>query len=107
MSATSSVTGVATDAGPGMVILAGTATFANEWYQTGKANWRVPLATILAAALTAGLATISPNASKALGGMVLIGAVTAKFGGKSVVQELNQAINGTAVVATGKRVVKK
>jgi hypothetical protein len=91
------------DAGPGMVALAGAMTFANEWYQTGKANWRVPIATILAAALVGGLATLSPNAAKALGGMVLIGAATAKFGGKSVIQELNTAINGTTKVATGKK----
>jgi hypothetical protein len=82
------------DAGPGLVILAGVMTFANEWYQTGKGNWRVPVATLLAAALVGGLASFAPGASKALGGIVLIGAVTAKFGGKSVIEELNTAING-------------
>lgn len=94
------------DAGPGLVVLAGAMTFANEWYQTGKANWRVPIATILAAALVGGLAAISPNASKAFGGIVLVGAATAKFGGKSVVQELNSAINGTSTVVSGKKVNK-
>jgi len=82
------------DAGPGMVVAAGVMTFANEWYQNGKFNWRIPVATLLGAALVGGLASFSPNAGKGLGGIILIGAATAKFGGHSVVEELNGAIQG-------------
>lgn len=95
---------MAMDAGPGLVVLAGVMTFGNEWYQTGKLNWRVPVATLLGAALVGALAAFSPNASKALGAIVLVGAATTKFGGHSVVEELNTAIQaGNKVVSPSQR----
>lgn len=96
------------DAGPGLVILAGAMTFGNEWYQTGKPNWRVPVATLLGAALIGGLSALSTNAATALGGMVVIGAATARFNGKSVIQELNGALQGSTSppVRQAKRKVK-
>lgn len=81
------------DAGPGLVLLAGTMTFGNEWYQTGTPNWRVPVATLLGTAVVGAFSSLSSNAATALGGIILIGAASAKFGGKSVVQELNAALN--------------
>jgi len=95
------------DAGPGLVVAAGAMTFANEWYQNGKFNWRIPVATILGAALVGGLAAFSPNSGKALGGIILIGAATAKFGGHSVVEELNVAINQGNKDVVGKPARKK
>lgn len=67
----------------GIILTAGTITFANEWYQTKKINWRVPVATILAAAVFDGLAHIDDKAAVGLSIIVLMGAMTTKFGGKS------------------------
>jgi hypothetical protein len=74
--------------GTGIVLLAGTITFANEWYQTGKVNWKVPIATLLAGAAVSGFSKIDPKAGTGLSIMVLIAAVTMKFGGKSVIDTL-------------------
>ena len=93
---------MAIDAGPGLVIAAGVMTFGNEWYQTGKLNWRVPIATLLGAALIGGFSALDSQAASALGGIILIGAATAKFNGKSVVQELNVALQGAGNIAGGK-----
>lgn len=67
----------------GIILIAGTITFANEWYQTHTVNWRVPIATLLAAAVFDGLATIDSKAAVGLSIIVLIGAFTTKFNGKS------------------------
>jgi hypothetical protein len=80
-------------AGPTIVLVAGTGTFANEWLQTGKANWKVPPATLLAAWGFTALDKVSEKASVSLAFIVLIAAVTTKFGGKSIVQELNNVLN--------------
>lgn len=71
------------NAATGIILIAGTITFTNEWYQTQKINWRVPIATMLAAAVFDGLARIDDKAALGLSIVVLIGAFTAKFGGKS------------------------
>ena len=70
----------------GIILVAGTITFANEWYQTGKVNWRVPVATVLAAAVFDGLAHIDDKAAVGLAVIVLMGASVTKFGGKSAVE---------------------
>jgi hypothetical protein len=80
-------------AGPTIVLIAGTGTFANEWLQTGKPNWRVVPATLLASWGFTALDKVSEKASVSLAFMVLIVAVTTKFGGKSIVQELNSVMN--------------
>jgi hypothetical protein len=74
-------------------LIAGTGTFANEWLQTGKPNWRVVPATLLASWGFTALDKVSEKASVSLAFMVLIVAVTTKFGGKSIVQELNSVMN--------------
>jgi hypothetical protein len=75
------------DTGTGLVLAAGTITFANEWLQTSKPNFRVPIATLLAAGAIAAVGKASPQGATALGVMVLIGALVTKFNGKSPVQE--------------------
>jgi glucokinase len=67
----------------GIILVAGTITFSNEWYQTGKINWRVPVATVLAAAVFDGLAHIDDRAAVGLAIIVLMGAAVTEFGGKS------------------------
>lgn len=66
-----------------IVLVAGGMTFVNQWYQTKEINWKVPLATVLGAAALDGLSHISDKAGIALAVMVLIGAATTKFNGKS------------------------
>jgi hypothetical protein len=90
-------------AAPTIVLVAGTGTFANEWLQTGKPNWRVIPATLLAAWGFTALDKVSERTALALAFMVAIVAVTTTFGGKSIAQELQSALNATSVVATGKK----
>jgi hypothetical protein len=80
-------------AAPTIVLVAGTGTFANEWLQTGKPNWRVVPATLLGSWAFSGLDKISEKVALPLSIMVAIVAVTTTFNGKSIVQELNSALN--------------
>jgi hypothetical protein len=73
-----------TNVATGIVIVAGTVTFGNEWYQTKEVNWKIPLATILIALGIDGLSHLDSNAATGLAILVLIGAVTTKFNGQSV-----------------------
>lgn len=72
----------------GIILIAGTVTFANEWYQTHEVNWRVPVATVLVAAVFDGLAHIDDHAAVGLSIMVLIAAMVTKFNGKSAADTL-------------------
>jgi hypothetical protein len=71
-----------------MVLGAGLMTFGNEWLQTGKPNWRVPIATLLGAGAIGLIGTLSPSAGNTLGFMVLLAASVTKIGGVSPLQEL-------------------
>jgi hypothetical protein len=75
-----------------VVLVAGTGTFANEWYQTGQVNWRVPIATMLGAAVVDGIAKIDDKAALALSIMVLLAAVTTKFNGKSIIDTISTTL---------------
>jgi hypothetical protein len=79
--------------GPGIIMIAGTLTFVNEWYQVDKINWRVPIATFGAAWLIAGVAEVSPNTATSLAVMALIVACTTPLNGKSPVQEIASVVN--------------
>jgi len=85
------------DTGTGMklVLLAGTLTFGNEWLQTKRVNWRVPVATVLAAAATSGFGRVSPNGAASLGIMALIAAAATPLNGKSPIQEIGSFVNGS------------
>ena len=74
----------------GIILIAGTITFSNEWYQTGKVNFKVAVATLIGAAIFDGLSHINDKAAIGLSVMVLLGAFTTKFGGKSVAETLAQ-----------------
>ena len=82
-------------AGTGMklVLLAGTLSFGNEWLQTRQLNWRVPVATVLAAAAVSGLGNVSPNGATSVGVMALIVAAATPLNGKSPIQEIGGFIN--------------
>lgn len=66
-----------------IVLIAGGMTFVNQWYQTKEINWKVPLATVLGAAAIDGISHLNDKAGIGLAVMVLIGAATTKFNGKS------------------------
>lgn len=88
--------------GTEIILLAGTMTFANEWYQTKKVNFRVPVATLLAAAAIDGLSHIDNRAGVGLSIMVLIGASVTKFGGKSVIDTLADIFGKSSASASAK-----
>lgn len=91
---------MAADTGMKLVLLAGTLTFSNEWLQTRQVNWRVPVATVLAAAAVSGFSKVSPGGATSLGVMALIVAAATPFGGKSPIQEIGDFVNGSS--STGK-----
>jgi hypothetical protein len=86
---------MAEDTGMKLVLLAGTLTFANEWLQTHEVNWRVPVATVLAAAVTAGIGKLSSGGATSLGLMALIVAAATPINGKSPIQEIGTVVNGS------------
>lgn len=71
-----------------IILAAGTMTFANEWYQTKQVNWRIPVATLIIGAAFDGLAHLDSGIATMLAVMVLIGAGTTDFNGKSVASTL-------------------
>lgn len=71
-----------------IVLTAGSMTFANEWYQTNKVNWRIPVATVLLAGIFDVFGNIDPKAATLSSVIVLVGAVTTHINGKSVADEL-------------------
>lgn len=79
----------------GIILIAGTATFTNEWYQTKKVNFKVPIATLFAAAVFDGFAKLDDKAAIGISVIVLLGALTTKFGGKSVVETVSQLMANT------------
>lgn len=79
-------------AGPGLALVAGTMVFGNEWLQTGKINYRVPVAAVGAALALDLIGSFSPKAATGLGVMILIGAASTKFGGKSAIQEITSVL---------------
>jgi hypothetical protein len=85
-------------AATGVILVAGTITFSNEWYQTGKVNWRIPVATMLAAAIFDGLAKVDERAALGLSVIALIGAFTTKFNGKSVADTVSGIMSNSTPV---------
>lgn len=77
-----------------LVLLAGGLTFSNEWLQTHEINWRVPVATVIAAAVTSGVGKVSPNGATGLGIMALIVAAATPLNGKSPIQQIDSVVNG-------------
>lgn len=86
----------------GIILIAGGITFTNEWYQThgqnGQSgiNWRVPIATVIAAAIFDGLAKLDDKAAIGVSVLVLIGAFVNKVNGKSIADVLNESFTTTA-----------
>jgi hypothetical protein len=74
----------------GLILAVGTITFGNEWIQTSKPNWKVPIATLTAAAIFAGIEKLSEPLAV---GVATIAMITVILGGvtpgvKSPAQEI-------------------
>jgi hypothetical protein len=72
----------------GIILIAGTTTFATEWYNTKKVNFKIPVATLFAAAIFDGFAKLDSKAATGIAVIVLLGALTTKWGGKSAMETL-------------------
>ena len=86
----------------GIVLTAGTMTFANEWYQTKQVNWRVPVATLFLAAGTDFLTRLDSKIATALAVMIFIGAGTTQFNGKSAFDTLGSLTGNVNAPKKGK-----
>jgi putative effector of murein hydrolase len=89
----------------GIILVAGGITFTNEWYQTRQVNWRVPLATVLAAAIFDGLAKLDDKAAVGVSIIVLIGAFVNKVNGKSIADVLVASFSTAPVKKTAPKPV--
>jgi hypothetical protein len=67
----------------GIVVTAGTMTFANEWWQTRQANWRIPVATLFLGTAFDFFSKLDSKIANMLAVIVFIGAGTATFNGRS------------------------
>jgi hypothetical protein len=71
----------------GIMLFAGTVSFGNEWIQTGKPNFRIPVATLVAGLFLNGVERIYPKAGTGLAVIVLITVLVTPFQGKSPLGE--------------------
>lgn len=86
-----------------IILVAGTMTFTNEWYQTKKINWRVPVATLLLGAGFDGLSQLDSKVANMLAVMVLIGAGLTQFNGKSAAGTLASLFAAKPAAAPSKK----
>lgn len=89
--------------GTGLVLTAGTMTFLNEWYQTNKVNWRVPIATLLLAAAIDFLGKIDNRVANGFGILIFVGAGSTQFNGRSAFGTLAQLFGGTNQPGKGRK----
>ena len=77
-------------ASTGLILTAGAVTFANEWLQLGRPNWRIVVGTLGSALVFSGLEKLDERAAVGLAAIViitvLVGGVTP--GVKSPAQEV-------------------
>jgi hypothetical protein len=90
-------------AASGIIITAGTITFVNEWWQARQTEWRIPVATIITAALMEGLASIDSGAATGLAIIVLTGALVTRINGKSVADSISDAFAKPRTIKAGGR----
>lgn len=89
-----------------LVLAAGTLTFANDWVQTRAINWRIPVATVLAAAAVAGIGKVSSGGATSLGVMAVIVAAATPLNGKSPIQEIAAVVGTRSTVHKTSTTVK-
>jgi hypothetical protein len=77
----------------GIVLAAGTMTFANEWLQQPDTiNWRIPVATLLGAGMMDFLSRLDNGAAVGLSIMIFIGAAVTPFNGVSAADEIYRTL---------------
>lgn len=67
--------------------MAGTISFGNEWIQTSKPNFRIPVATLVSALFLDGVERLYPKAATGLAVIVMITVLLTPFQGKSPMGE--------------------
>ncbi len=72
----------------GVMLVVGTISFGNEWIQTAKPNWKIPVATLIAAWMLDGVEKVSPQAAIGLAYIALITVLLTPLNGKSPLQEM-------------------
>ena len=80
--------------GTDIVLIAGAVTFTGEWYWEKKIDWKVPLATVLLAAMFEGLSNVDRNGATLLSLMVFAGAASTKFNGHSAFDMVTALVGG-------------
>jgi hypothetical protein len=83
-----------------IVLVAGGITFTDKWYWSKAIDWKIPVATLLAAAGIDALAKLDNKAATILSLLVLLGAVTTKFNGHSAVDTVTSSIGTKKTTAT-------
>lgn len=86
---------MASNTGVTITLIAGGITFTNQWYQTKKADWKVPVATVLLSAAVGGIAALDDKAATLLSLLILLGASTTQFNGKSFVDTITVLTRAT------------
>lgn len=72
----------------GIVLAATTVSFANNWYQTGEVNIRIPIAGLFVALIFGGVERLDTRAGVGLAYLMLITAVLTPIQGKSPAETL-------------------
>lgn len=78
------------ETGTMITLTAGGITFVNQWYQTRNIDWKVPVATVILAGGVDVLSRLDTKAATILSVLILMGAVTTKFNGKSAIDMISQ-----------------
>lgn len=85
-----------------IVLTAGGMTFTNQWYQTHKLDWKVPVATVLLAGAVDLLSDLDNSAAIMIASLIFLGAATTKFNGKSPVDMITGLVNSKTPVQKAK-----
>lgn len=76
-----------------ITVTAGGITFVNQWYQTKQLDWKVPVATLILAGGIDLLAKLDSRGATILSFLILLGALSTKFNGKSAFDTVSALIN--------------
>lgn len=76
-----------------ITLTAGGITFVNQWYQTHNLDWKVPVATVILGAGVDAFSKLDSKGALLLSGLILMGALTTKFGGKTPIDLITGFVN--------------
>jgi hypothetical protein len=81
-------------------------TFGNEWLQTNQVNWRIPVATVILAALVDGIAHLDTKIATMFSVIIFIGAATVSINGKSAIDEFSSVLGSSKTKTPTKKAAK-